>query len=211
MYEIRLLSLKRRSRWTASLAGLITWPSTSQKSCFGSELGNNTVDVIDLATRRSVHRIAGLQEPQGVAVDAAANFLVVANGGTGSVALFRADDFAPLGRVELVDDADNTRVDVRTGRSHCRLRARRPRHYRSLNPIKIADVRRDGTVKIVTMGRRIVGKWKVKAGQLCIEAPKPENSQCREVWRSNDKFQLRAPGDPVPYDVTIQKQQQRSW
>ena len=74
------------------------------------------MDVIDLATRRSVHRIAGLQEPQGVAVDAAANFLVVANGGTGSVALFRADDFAPLGRVELVDDADNTRVDVRTGR-----------------------------------------------------------------------------------------------
>ena len=76
---------------------------------------------------------------------------------------------------------------------------------------KIADVRRDGTVKIVTMGRRIVGKWKVKAGQLCIEAPKPEDSQCREVWRSNDKFQLRAPGDPVPYDVTIQKQQQRGW
>ena len=63
----------------------------------------------------------------------------------------------------------------------------------------------------MTMGRRIVGKWKVKAGQLCIEAPKPEDSQCREVWRSNDKFQLRVPGDPVPYDVTIQKQQQRSW
>jgi hypothetical protein len=70
---------------------------------------------------------------------------------------------------------------------------------------------RDGTVKIVTMGRRIIGKWTVKGGQLCIEAPKPEDSRCKEVWRSGDKYQLRLEGDPVPYDVIIQKQQQRGW
>jgi hypothetical protein len=70
---------------------------------------------------------------------------------------------------------------------------------------------RDGTVRIVTMGRRIVGKWKVKSGQLCIEAPKPEDSRCKEVWRSGDKFQLRLEGDPVPYDVILQKQQPRGW
>ena len=70
---------------------------------------------------------------------------------------------------------------------------------------------RDGTVRIVTMGRRIVGKWKVKGGQLCIEAPKPEDSRCKEVWRSGDKYQLRLEGDPVPYDVVLQKQQPRGW
>jgi len=70
---------------------------------------------------------------------------------------------------------------------------------------------RDGTVRIVTMGRRIVGKWKVKSGQLCIEAPMPEDSRCKEVWRSGDKYQLRLEGDPVPYDVILQKQQQRGW
>ena len=70
---------------------------------------------------------------------------------------------------------------------------------------------RDGTVRIVTMGRRIIGKWTVKSGQLCIEAPKPEDSRCKEVWRSGDKYQLRLEGDPVPYDVIIQKQQQRGW
>jgi non-homologous end joining protein Ku len=31
-----------------------------------AELGNNTVDVIDLKTQRAVHRIKGLHEPQGV-------------------------------------------------------------------------------------------------------------------------------------------------
>jgi hypothetical protein len=70
---------------------------------------------------------------------------------------------------------------------------------------------RDGTVRIVTMGRRIIGKWKVKGGQFCIEAPKPEDSRCKEVWRSSDKYQLRLEGDPVPYDVVLQKQQQRGW
>ncbi len=70
---------------------------------------------------------------------------------------------------------------------------------------------RDGTVRIVTMGRRIIGKWKVKGGQLCIEAPKPEDSRCKEVWRSGDKYQLRLEGDPVSYDVVLQKQQQRGW
>ena len=70
---------------------------------------------------------------------------------------------------------------------------------------------RDGTVRIVTMGRRIIGKWKVKDDQLCIEAPKPDDSRCKEVWRSGDKYQLRVQGDPVPYDVIVQKQQQRGW
>ncbi len=70
---------------------------------------------------------------------------------------------------------------------------------------------RDGTVRIVTMGRRIVGKWHVKGGQLCIEVPNAEDSRCQEVWRSGDKYQLRVQGDPVPYDVVLQKQQQRGW
>lgn len=70
---------------------------------------------------------------------------------------------------------------------------------------------RDGTVRIVTMGRRIVGNWNVTNGRLCIEAPKPEDSRCKEVWRSGDKYQFRVEGDPVPYDMILQKQQSRGW
>ena len=57
---------------------------------------------------------------------------------------------------------------------------------------------RDGTVRIVTMGRRIVGKWKVKSGQLCIGAPMPEDSRCKEVWRSGDKINSGSRGTQFP-------------
>jgi hypothetical protein len=70
---------------------------------------------------------------------------------------------------------------------------------------------RDGTVRIVTLGRRVVAKWTVKQGQLCIEAPRADDSRCAEVWVAGRKVQLRVPGDRVPYDVVIQKQQPRDW
>lgn len=80
-----------------------------------AELGNNTVDLIDLSTGRVVHRITGLHEPQGVAFVPSADLLAVANAGDGSVEFFRASDFAPVGGIDLGDDADNLRVDKNTG------------------------------------------------------------------------------------------------
>jgi len=79
-----------------------------------AELGNDTVDVIDLDTLRPVNRITGLHEPQGVGVSA--GLLVVANGGDGTVALYRNDDLSPLGSIALGEDADDVHVDQRTGR-----------------------------------------------------------------------------------------------
>lgn len=70
---------------------------------------------------------------------------------------------------------------------------------------------RDGTVRVVNLGRRIIAKWKVKGGQLCFEAPRADDSRCAEVWAVGRKVQLRVPGDRVPYDVVIQKQQPRDW
>ena len=37
------------------------------KTMFVAELGNGSVDTVDLAMGRAVHRVAGLKEPQGVA------------------------------------------------------------------------------------------------------------------------------------------------
>jgi DNA-binding beta-propeller fold protein YncE len=82
---------------------------------FVAELGNGTVDAIDLASRRVVHRISGLKEPQGIGYSPSADVIAVASGGDGSVRLFRGEDLAPAGVVQLGSDADNVRLD-RSGR-----------------------------------------------------------------------------------------------
>jgi DNA-binding beta-propeller fold protein YncE len=81
---------------------------------FVAELGNDSVSVVDLAERRVVKRLAGLDEPQGLAL--VGDTLYVANAGDGSVRLYQGDDFAPVGRLALGDDADNIRVDTAASR-----------------------------------------------------------------------------------------------
>jgi YVTN family beta-propeller protein len=86
-----------------------------RKRLMVAELGNNTVDVIDLGTRTVAHRVSGLRAPQGVGYADRADAIVIANAGDGSVRLIDARDFSVLGRVELDDDADNVRIDPRNG------------------------------------------------------------------------------------------------
>ena len=83
---------------------------------FVAELGNDTVGVVDLNTRKVLHRIAGLKEPQGIGYLASNDTLYVANAGDGSVLLFRGPDYAGAGRIELGGDADNIRVDAAANR-----------------------------------------------------------------------------------------------
>ena len=88
----------------------------ARKRLIVAELGNGSVDVIDLTAGHVVHRIEGLREPQGVGYAASSDTIAVASAGDGSVRLFRGDDFAPIGMISLGEDADNVRVDSRTGR-----------------------------------------------------------------------------------------------
>jgi YVTN family beta-propeller protein len=86
-----------------------------RKRLFVAELGNGTVDVIDLTTETVVHRITGLKEPQGLAYAPGADVLAVASAGDGSVRLFRGTELAPAGAIDVGDDADNIRLDPRSG------------------------------------------------------------------------------------------------
>jgi YVTN family beta-propeller protein len=83
---------------------------------FVAELGNDSVGVVDLNARKVVHRISGLKEPQGLAYIRANDSLYVANGGDGSVRVFRGPDYSPAGRIDLGADADNIRVDLPVNR-----------------------------------------------------------------------------------------------
>ncbi|MDB5394254.1 MAG: hypothetical protein JWM91_1760 [Rhodospirillales bacterium] len=80
-----------------------------------AELGNNTVDVIDIAAGQVMHRIAGLKEPQGVAYVPDGDLIVVANARDGSVRLFNGTSFEAVGVIALGNDADNIRIDPHSG------------------------------------------------------------------------------------------------
>ncbi|HEX5455430.1 MAG TPA: hypothetical protein VFX06_16690 [Stellaceae bacterium] len=82
-----------------------------RRHLFVAELGNNSVGVIDLAAGRALRTIRGFREPQGIGYESRTDTIYVSNAGDGSVRLFRGEDFAPLGTIELGSDADNVRVD----------------------------------------------------------------------------------------------------
>jgi DNA-binding beta-propeller fold protein YncE len=74
-------------------------------------LGNDTVEVIDLAAGTVIHQIAGQKEPQGLAVIPEAHEVVVANGDDGSVRFYDAVTWTLTASVDLKGDADNVRYD----------------------------------------------------------------------------------------------------
>src|SRR5438105_209999 len=62
------------------------------KRLFVAELGNGSVDVIDLQSGKPIERISDLKEPQGVGYAADQDLLVVASAGDGSVRFYRGTD-----------------------------------------------------------------------------------------------------------------------
>jgi DNA-binding beta-propeller fold protein YncE len=83
---------------------------------FVAELGNNSLGVVDLAARKLLRRIGGLDEPQGVAYDSATDTVYVADGGDGLVHRFAGAELTPLAPIQLGADADNIRLDPEAGR-----------------------------------------------------------------------------------------------
>lgn len=85
---------------------------------------------MDLDAGRHTGRIAGLTEPQGVAWFPAEHELVVACG-DGSVHFYDAER-REVARINLGDDADNVRVDPRSGLSSSAMKkVASPRSIRS--------------------------------------------------------------------------------
>jgi DNA-binding beta-propeller fold protein YncE len=79
---------------------------------FVAALGNDTVEVIDSAAGAHVRSIAGLHEPQGLAVVPELNAVAVANGGTGTLQLIDAQTFQTRWTIPVGGDADNVRFDA---------------------------------------------------------------------------------------------------
>src|ERR1051325_6524329 len=82
---------------------------------FVAALGNNTLEVIDVAAGKSLQSISGLHKPTGVLYLQEQNRVCVANGGDGSLRLFDGNPLRPAGTIGGFDDADNLRFDSKTG------------------------------------------------------------------------------------------------
>jgi DNA-binding beta-propeller fold protein YncE len=89
---------------------------SQRQRLFVAELGNGTLDVVDIQGGKLLHRFFGLREPQGVAYVPGADLIAVAEAEGGLVRFFGATDFLPRGSLQLKDDADNIRLDARNGK-----------------------------------------------------------------------------------------------
>lgn len=87
----------------------------ARQRLFVAELGNDSLGIVDLKQRTLLRHISGLDEPSGVAYIASADAVFVANAGDGSVRVWTGEDFAPVGRIALKNDADNLRADQANG------------------------------------------------------------------------------------------------
>jgi DNA-binding beta-propeller fold protein YncE len=83
---------------------------------FVAELGNNSVDIIDLRGGKRISSVTtALNEPQGIAFVPELNRLFVANRADGSVNIFDGKTFTLLQTIKLNGDADNIRYDSNNG------------------------------------------------------------------------------------------------
>src|SRR6266481_3970419 len=81
------------------------------KRLFVAALGNDNVEVVDLAAGKVTQHIRNLRAPQGISFAPKSNRLAVANDKDGSFRLYDGTSLQQTATIELKDDADNVRYD----------------------------------------------------------------------------------------------------
>jgi DNA-binding beta-propeller fold protein YncE len=74
-------------------------------------LGNNTVEVIDLHTKRLIKSLTDLREPQGLLLVPETRQLIVTNGESAFARIYDSVTLEPLKDIRLKEDNDNIRYD----------------------------------------------------------------------------------------------------
>ncbi|MGC3958569.1 MAG: YncE family protein [Verrucomicrobiota bacterium] len=82
------------------------------KRLFVAALGNDTLEVIDLAAGQRLKSVTGMRMPTGVLYLPEQNEIVVANGSDGTVKFLDGADYALVKSIGALDDADNLRFDA---------------------------------------------------------------------------------------------------
>jgi DNA-binding beta-propeller fold protein YncE len=82
------------------------------KRLFVAALGNDTVEVVDLAAGKVTQHIRNLGTPQGIGFAPESNRLAVANDKDGSCRLYDGTSLQQTATIGLKDDADNVRYEA---------------------------------------------------------------------------------------------------
>jgi DNA-binding beta-propeller fold protein YncE len=80
---------------------------------FAAALGNNSLEVIDLANNKPLQSIPNLKKPTGSAWIPDLNRLAVASGDDGMCRFFDGNPLKLAGEIKNLDDADNVRYDAK--------------------------------------------------------------------------------------------------
>jgi DNA-binding beta-propeller fold protein YncE len=83
---------------------------------FVAALGNDTLEIVDLAKATRLHSISGLQKPTGVLYLTNSNQIAVANGDDGTFRVYDGKEFRLLTTIKVLEDADNVRFDAKANR-----------------------------------------------------------------------------------------------
>ena len=94
---------KRIDHFTADIAG---------QRLFVAALGNDTVEVVDVAAGKHIRSLKGMHEPQGLFYWPEMNRLYIANGADGHVRALDARSFEQLADYDFNSDPDNIRFDA---------------------------------------------------------------------------------------------------
>ncbi len=84
----------------------------ARQRLFVAALGNDTVEVLDLAKGARTRSLSGFHEPQGIAALPELDQIAVANGESGDLVILDASDGSVKRKVPLSEDADNVRYDA---------------------------------------------------------------------------------------------------
>src|SRR5512137_2226704 len=87
---------------------------TKGKRLFVAALGNNTLEVVDLAAGKRIRSVSGMSKPTGILYLPDQNQVIVANGDDGTLKILSGTDYKVLQNLTALADADNLRFDPQT-------------------------------------------------------------------------------------------------
>lgn len=164
----------------------------THRRLFVAELGNGSVEAIDLTAGNSLGRIDGLSEPQGLGYLPEQDELVVATGGDGMLRFYRAADLGLVSALKLGEDADDVRVDPQTGRVLVGFG----------DALAVVDPARRTLVRSIPLGAHPEG-FQARGEQAFVNLPQARAIAAVDLARGRERVRWRNPGPQFNFPMAL--------